>query len=166
MPKRTGRRNPQKSHATLDLLTEMNLVSWEPILIGTGFNSITDLGAAWDCHGDAILTQYVQCLPGTRPAAMYYLGLLPLPETLNPPRAWDTTQKWGEKTYYPRWRYFGTSTGTDDHFLGGCNWGECHHLHGLGVIDAEEYERAREWCDDRFYSPDAPYRRYEPICVE
>ena len=160
---RKKRRCKERSSTRLDLLLEMNLVQWSPMIPGTEFGDIADMRSAWLQHGDRILARHIECLPGSRPAAMYFLQLIELPPVVNPARADDTAVRWGDKTYLPRWRYFGCSTGTDDHYQGGEAWGELQWLHKIGVVDDTEYARALPAADDRFYDPDRPWRHYEPL---
>ena len=163
MPRRTGLKCKPRTTQQLDLISELALVMWEPMIPGTGFPNTKQLRNAWEQHGPRILPHYIKCRPGTRPAAVYYLGIVPLPDVTNPPRVWDAVQIWGGKQYFPAWRYFGSATGSDDHFHSGVSWGECEYLHQLGVLLPGEYEIAQEWCDDRYYSPGAETKRYEPL---
>ena len=166
MPRRTGRRCKARSNVDLDLIVELNLCYWQPLIPGTGFASLKELSAAWAQHGPRILEQWIECMPGSRPSACYYLGEITLPTKLNPARASDTVTKWGDKVFHCRWRYFGSRSGSDGHYESGSDWHELRWLHKLGVVSADEYARARPDCDDRYYNPNARPRRYEPLSID
>ena len=164
MPRRTGSRCKAKASTTLDVIVELCLVRWSEPIPGAGFSDIDAMRAAWEEHGTAITGRMIECLPGQRPAAAYILGEIPLPEPVNAPRAWDTVTRWGNRTFFPPWRYWGCTTGHAGHRMAGEAWGEMQHLILLGIVDAAEKRRAiRSGIDDRRYRPDAPWRHYSPL---
>lgn len=94
---------------------------------------------SWDAYGDIILPKVIEYRPGTRPFAMYAIGLIPRRELRMPlPRPhgfWsvDVTEENGEPTKH--WldvpaRYMEP---------------EAKYLRRLGIVSEDEYQRHREW---------------------
>ena len=163
MPTRRAKKCGIKANVSLDLISELNLVTWRPMIPGTDFANVDELARTWALHGEQILANVRRCLPGTRPSACYKLGLIPLPEPNNQPQPDDVVEVWGSVKVYPAWRHFGAATGSHGHYHAGLRWGECQHLKRLGLLSKEELAEARTWVDDRYYDPSAIPRRYEPI---
>ena len=83
---------------------------------------------AWEIHGEAVLDHYVRQIPGSRPFAMYVLGLVPMPAEVEAPRLHDPVVRIGGKAFHERHVY-------DD---------ELEHLVDAGIVTGEEEALARQ----------------------
>ena len=78
MPRRTGRRCPERAAAALDAATEWSLTIWGGLgILGAGCETLEDYRTAWRLHRESILPRYISQLPGRRPWAQYVLGEIP-----------------------------------------------------------------------------------------
>jgi hypothetical protein len=148
MPRRTVTKCSRR-HAgeKLDVLVERDLThadvwgvrSWQ-------FSTRGEFSAAWSRWGAVILPRWIEAFPGSRPAAMYVLGLL------EPPK-WIPELPGLRR---PLRRIEGVTVKIPD--LGWHRFDpELEHLVDLGIVDDEERERAVERLD----GPDPlNYRRY------
>lgn len=166
MPARNVTRCRARSVSDLDLLDELNCVSWIPMIPGTGFKTRNAMRAVWSRHGERILPHYVRQRPGTRPFALYALGEIPIPPLKHEPREYSLQTIIDGETIYSPWNYFGTRTGDDGYYCGGSAWGEFHYLRELGVIDDAEADLAEEWIDDRYHDPHYERREYKTLVKE
>lgn len=131
MPRRAGRRCPQRAAAALDAATEWSLTIWGGLGIpGTGCETLEDYRTAWRLHRESILPRYVSQLPGRRPWAMYVLGEIPPPPLNVKPYAADGGVLIGTVRLFERRCYGGDAA-------------ELAYLDSLGLIDAPERAAAR-----------------------
>lgn len=114
----------------IDLTVETNLVDGHCFQ----FADLTTRAAfavAWDDWGDLILPRYVSTFPGSRPFALYVLGELPPPAWVHPDplrrhpfrHIEGGTVRMADTTWHQRRE-------------------ELEHLDALGLIDADEWDRA------------------------
>jgi hypothetical protein len=113
------------------------------LLEGTGFSgpavelrSLDDWRQQWSRWGDAILAKCTEHRPGTRPFAMYVVGLIPPRRFVRPLPAFHNLP-----TIYVRDGGHGQRWVLAPHHLEN----EARHLYRLGIIDDEELRRHREW---------------------
>ncbi len=152
MPRYRSRIRPLSKSSALSTLEELALTWWgAPLVSGMGCETPETMGRCWREHGDAVLRRWIECRPGTRPACMYYLDLIPLPPVKWPQASLSFV--FGDRRVYPQWNYFGHYTGKDDHIAAGGNYGEFIWLRSQGVVGDTEARRAEEWIDDRHYDP-------------
>lgn len=165
MPARNVTRCPAKSAVDLDLIDELNVVGWIPLLPGSQFQSFAAMRHVWDRHGDRILDHYVRQRPGTRPFALWALGELPIPPLAHEPGAGAMSTTIEGIVFYSPWHYFGTCTGDNGYYHAGEAWGEFQYLRRLGVVTNQEAALAREWIDDRLDDPTRHQRHYNPLAL-
>jgi hypothetical protein len=131
MPRRTGRRCPERAAAALDAATEWSLTIWGGLgILGAGCETFEDYRTAWRLHRETILPRYISQLPGRRPWAQYVLGEIPPPPLTVQPFAADEGVLIGTVRLFERRCY-------------GDDAGELAHLESLGLIDDAERDAAR-----------------------
>jgi hypothetical protein len=129
MPRRTGRKIRARTTSTLTLPVEWSLVHWQGLrIIGSGCETLEQFETAWSLHGEAVFEHYVRQIPGSRPFAMYVLGLVPMPAEVEAPRLRDAAVRIGDKVFHERHVY-------DD---------ELEHLVDAGIVTGEEEALARQ----------------------
>ena len=125
----------------LDHETEETLVYGWPLVFDTlaSMRTVDEWRAAWSRWREIVLPKVIEHRPGTRPVAMYVTGELPRRElliTLPETSGWrhiDVRDRSGRIT-----RHWLDAPAT---FLEP----EIKHLQRLGVVDADELRRHREW---------------------
>jgi hypothetical protein len=151
MPRRQTRRCESIGGADIELPQEHCCV-WGHAWGFSDLLDIVDFEAAWRRWGAEIESRYRAAFPGSRPAAVYYLGLVPAPTWMaqNPPSRFMSPIIRG-----CRCERFDLNVLTKEH--------EFRHLLDLGVLDDQEVAAARK----RFKSDDATeYSRYQSIYRE
>lgn len=115
---------PQTVEVDLTLGHCFSVGGWEMM-------TIRDIAAAWRTWGDEITTRWMAAYPGSRPFAMYTLGLIP-------PCQW---QHANPAVRHPLRRIAGCVVAIPD-----ASWHntprEAEHLAEIGVVDADEYAAA------------------------
>ena len=113
------------------------------LLEGTGFSgpaielrTLADWQDHWHRWGAAILAKCIAHRPGTRPFAMYVIGLIPPRRFMRPLPAFH---EW--PTVYVRDGASGERWTLAPRYLEN----EAGHLYRCGIIDDEELRRHREW---------------------
>jgi hypothetical protein len=131
------------SGPTLTMPYEMSAVHWYGCPIpGLGCQTIEEMREVWRLHGDRILPHYVDQRPGTRPFALYALGILPMPPIRNHRRDRATTRVFGDRVFYDRTTHFGELI---DGWLWLSDAQELEFLREHGIVDDEEHELAETW---------------------
>ena len=134
MPRRTGRRCPERTGTTteLDAAVAWELTTWRGLDIdGMGLESASDFQLAWREHGEEILAGYANTMPGSRPFGLYATGQLPMPELIAKPYPHDLGRRIGERVFF------------DSHCYGHADEPELAHLVALGLVDTDEERLAR-----------------------
>jgi hypothetical protein len=132
----------------LDFELEGSLV-WGEGIIGTAIQlrTLEDWQAAWDQWRHIIEPKVLEHRPGTRAFAAYVCGEIPERDIVTPPPLSSNYFK----LYVPsrrgsgRWHY---------RYPPPYMRTEWEHLHDLGLVDAGELKRGREWRKRR--TPDCP----------
>lgn len=134
MPRRTGRRCPERTgtKTELDAAIAWELSTWRGLDIpGLGLESATDFQLAWREHGEEILTGYANTMPGSRPFGLYATGQTPMPAVVVAPYQHDMGRRIGQQVFF------------DAHCYGHADEDELGHLLALGLVDAAEERLAR-----------------------
>jgi hypothetical protein len=134
MPRRTGRRCPERTAdtSTLDAAAAWELSVWRGLDIpGMGLETLADFEIAWREHGEFILREYVAVMPGSRPFALYVVGTIPVPPVVVAPYRDDAGRRIGERVFH------------DSHCYGHAGADEVAHLVALGIVSADEERAAR-----------------------
>jgi hypothetical protein len=134
MPRRTGRRCPERIGTTteLDAAVAWELTVWRGLDIpGMGLESATDFEIAWREYGGEILRDYINVMPGSRPFGLYATGHIPAPTITVAPYGHDMGRRIGNTVYHDA-RCYGHA---DEH--------ELAHLLTLGLVNADEARLAR-----------------------
>lgn len=133
----------------LDFETEECLVYGYPVVLDTlaTMRSVDEWQAAWSRWRDVVLPKVLEHRPGTRPVAAYVCGEIPRRELrINLPEntGWkhiDVRDRNGKVVRH----WLDAPTTFLDH--------EVKHLQRLGLVDADELRRHREWLrrgDDQY----------------
>ncbi len=142
-PARIRKRFVEGQTEVLDWALEEELVFGANRILGPTFGQlhrIEDWRIAWDRWRDIVLPKVIEHRPGTRPVAAYVCGEIPQRELRMPPPAdgnhWHvdvTNADGGQSTRH--W------LNVPEPFM------ECEvkYLRRLGIVDAAEYRRHREW---------------------
>lgn len=125
----------------LDFETEECLVYGYPVLFDwlATMRSIDEWEAAWSRWRDVVLPKVLEHRPGTRPVAMYVLGEIPRREwRINVPEntGWKHIEVRGRDGKLTTHWLDAPATFLDP---------EVKHLQRLGLVDADELRRHREW---------------------
>lgn len=166
MPRAPGPKAPRRTSPAdrLDVLDELALVDWPPLLIpNTGFKSIEDMRAAWNRHRGRILEHYIDQRPGSRPFACYVFGEIEPPRLRHEVPRHEHGLVIGDTTWFPKWYYLGSATGPGGYYHAGSDYGEYRYLVDLGILGRDEIRLAEEWIDDREYQPGREPRRYDTL---
>jgi len=140
-PARIRKRFIEGQTEVLDYETEECLVYGYPTTLDTlaTMRSIEQWQAAWRRWRDVVLPKVLEHRPGTRPLAMYVLGEIPRRELrINIPEnnGWKHIEVRGRDGKLTRHWLDAPATFLDP---------EVRHLQRLGLVDAEELRRHREW---------------------
>jgi hypothetical protein len=134
MPRRTGRRCPERTGAKseLDAAVAWELVVWRGLdIVGMGLASATDFEISWREHGNTILRDYIDVMPGSRPFGLYATGHIPAPAITVAPYGHDLGRRIGERVFF------------DARCYGHADEPELVHLVALGVVGPDEARLAR-----------------------
>ena len=125
----------------LDDETEECLVYGYPVVLDTlaTMRSVDEWQHAWSRWRDTVLPKVIEHRPGTRPVAMYVLNLIPAREwRINLPEntGWRHIEVRDRDGKIARHGLAAPATFLDP---------EWKHLQRLGLVDADELRRHREW---------------------
>jgi hypothetical protein len=140
-PARIRKRFVEGETEMLDPETEETLV-WGFVRVLDHFctmRSIDEWQASWSRWRDTVLPKALEYRPGSRPIAMYVLGEIPVREwRINLPEnaAWKHIDVRGRDGKLTRHWLDAPATFLDP---------EVKHLQRLGLVDADELRRHREW---------------------
>jgi hypothetical protein len=140
-PARIRKRFVEGVTEVLDYETEECLVYGYPLVFDTlaTMRSIDEWQAAWSRWRDVVLPKALEYRPGTRPVAMYVLGEIPRREwRINLPEntGWKHIEARGRDGKLTRHWLDAPPTFLEP---------EVKHLQRLGLVDADELRRHREW---------------------
>lgn len=146
MPRRTAPKCNRRTApvGTISMLEEMSLVWGTTIIPELELTTRDQFARPWADWGDEITRRWIDAMPGSRPFAMYILGLIP-------PATWE--HEW------PACRHPLRPIAGVDVVIPDAGWRrtlhELDHLETLGLIGNEERERAHQ----RLRSPCLEYWR-------
>jgi len=140
-PAKIRKRYVEGTTEVLDWQVEETLLYGATVIIGPPcmFHTRDEWQREWDRWGETILPKCIEHRPGTRPFAMYALGMIPARELRMPLPVgngyWyaDVRDRNGNST-----RHY---LDVPEPFIER----EVNHLRRLGIVDSEEYQRHRQW---------------------
>jgi hypothetical protein len=141
-PARIRKRFIEGQTEVLDWCLEDELVFGTNRILGPSFGQLCrldDWRAAWDRWRDTIMPKVIEYRPGTRPVAAYVCGEIPQRELRMPPP--NDREYWHVDVIGPSGQPVRHWLDVPEPFMES----EVKHLHGLGIVDDDEYRRHREW---------------------